>query len=438
MREIRFSRRAKEITIVAGLAVILILLYKTANLLAPFIWAVVATYLFHGPITFLNKRTRIPRAVWIIFLYLCLFGGVTWAFMTLAPIIRDQTAALIKQLPDAFTEFSRYAQTQPILRALGINVSLTTVESQVLARSNELAVSVPKNALPFITGIAGRLVSLTVFLFTTFYLLLRGDGEIDYFIRLIPTPYQHEIRALLHRINQSLGDYIRSQVLLVFVMSTATFIFLSVIRLDYPLLIAILTGLLEIIPFIGPYTAGAIAVGASLFQPHVPFGWNHLTYAIVVVIGYFVLRQMEDGLVIPSLVGKVVHLNPIIVIFAVLAGAQIGGLLGILLAVPIASTIRILGQYLYHKLFHDERGQIIVLRAEENPVEKVAEIAETGIKKIILLATESHPALQDQGTYEKLVTLVEQHDLNLSLITPDTVAQGLARANHIGLLSYNV
>jgi predicted PurR-regulated permease PerM len=104
--------------------------------------------------------------------------------------------------------------------------------------------------------------------------------------------------------------------------------------------VAILTGILEIIPVVGPITAGAIAATIGFSQ-------GGASQAAAIAIVYFVLRQVEDQLVMPIVVGRAVHIHPLVTIFAVLVGEKIAGVLGMILAVPIAATLKVILDYAY-------------------------------------------------------------------------------------------
>lgn len=367
MREIRFSNRAKETTLWLTAAFIALLLYQTAHLLTPFIWAILATYIFHPLVTFMTRQTGVPRAVWTVLIYITMFSLVAWTLIRIGPVVRDQTQALLVQGPEALEQTQSYLNKQPFLRSLGIELDLTQLEREMAERTEDLTGLAERVALPVIETVVDKAIRLFIFLVTTFYLLLNAENIMGFFIGLAPRPYQHEIEGLLRNINSSLGDHLRSQLLLIGIMSAATFIFLSIIKVENALVLGILTGFLELIPLIGPYTAGGIAVSVALFQDTTPFGWSHLTLAIVVAVGYFVLRQIEDNLIIPLLIGRVVHLKPVIVMFALLAGASTAGILGLLIAVPIASVIRILAQYLYTKVLSREPPYVVSFSGTETP-----------------------------------------------------------------------
>src|SRR5262249_47229004 len=143
--------------------------------------------------------------------------------------------------------------------------------------------------------------------------------------RFIPDESAPRVRSVLERIHVVLGKYLRGQLALIGIMTVASYIVLRIFQVPYALPIAIGTGLVEVVPFIGPALAAVVAASVAL-ATHGPGAM------LGVVISYFVLRQLEDQIIMPQIVGRVVHLNPVITIFVVLAGEHIGGIIGVLIA----------------------------------------------------------------------------------------------------------
>jgi predicted PurR-regulated permease PerM len=156
-------------------------------------------------------------------------------------------------------------------------------------------------------------------------------------------------------------------------MSTVTTIGLTVLGVPYSVLLGVLTGLLETIPFVGPITAGAIACLVALGHPN-PFGWSQVAYVAVVAVMYTILRHAEDYFVIPTVIGRAVRLHPAIVIFSLLTGGAVFGLLGIFLAVPFAATLRLILIYVGAKLRDEDpfpRLEVELAEATETASEPV-------------------------------------------------------------------
>lgn len=430
---IQFSRRGKEITVWAAVVLAVLLLYSVRHLLGPFVWAVIATYIAHPVVTNMERGTGVHRAVWILLIYIAFFAGLTWVTMSLGPILKTQALQIAHDLPAALVELERFIHNNRLLRGLGITVDLATLQAEVDRRANDAAGLAQRLALPVLSSVIESAVRIFVFLMTTFYLLLDSDRMVTNFLRLFPPGYRPEINDLLGRINRSLGAYLRSQVVLFALMSVVTFIFLSALDMRYALILAIMTGALELIPIIGPYVAGGSAIAVSFFQEPTPFGWSHVTLAIVIATGYFVLRQLEDNLVIPMLVGRAVHLNPIIVIFTVTAGASLGGLLGLIIAVPVASAIRIVGQYLFSKLMTPESPVVLELDDTEDPVESIRQAAGSGVRRLVVVTSAENAFMDQEATYRQIQRIVAQQNIEVTLVSASAAASSLAEAHGLRL-----
>jgi predicted PurR-regulated permease PerM len=155
----------------------------------------------------------------------------------------------------------------------------------------------------------------------------------------VPRERRNEVRNVSFEIHQTLGRFLRRQLVLVALVAVATFLGLEFIfHLRYALPLAVATGLVEIIPFIGPVLAGSVAAIIAISQ-----GGTSLMLGVIVF--YFVVRQIEDQIVAPVVLGRAVELHPLIVIFSVLAGGVLFGVLGTLAAVPFAASIKVILEY---------------------------------------------------------------------------------------------
>ena len=128
-------------------------------------------------------------------------------------------------------------------------------------------------------------------------------------------------------------------------MSTATGLMLTILGVKFALILGIISGFLELIPLIGPWSAGSLAALTAFLTGGNRFNLDPTTLALLIGFLYFALRMMEDYLVIPQLLGRLTRLHPVIVLFAVLAGGSLAGAIGFVLAVPVAASLRILLEY---------------------------------------------------------------------------------------------
>ena len=346
----KFSSRAKIITLWVTIAIICLFLARYARILPVFVWAAVTAYLFNPVITFLSKKTKLPRAAWIIILYIFLGILTFWALKAFLPLLSiEMTDLLSGSLDDPNTFLGRIA-AQGTISIIGFDINL---KDQVIMFSSWLRAQVPAQLFPIFFGAIERMVSLLIFLVVTFYLILDSEKYIILFKRIIPIPYRQEIFDLIENINFTLGAYIRAQVVLIFVMSVASFTALSILKIKYALIVSLATGILEVIPIAGPIIATTIAALVALFQVSTPFGISNAGLALIVIAIYFALRQLEDYFIIPNVVSKFVKVHPVVAIFSLIVGGSIGGVLGLFLAIPTAAIVIVFIGYIYRKLTED-------------------------------------------------------------------------------------
>lgn len=172
----------------------------------------------------------------------------------------------------------------------------------------------------------------------------------DKFLNFIPNEFKFDTEIILRKINSTLGSYLRGQIFLVLLVAAILFIALSILGVRFALILAIFSGLAEIVPIIGPIVAASIAAIVAFVGGSSNIGLSPLYMAIAVIVVYTVVRQIQDYLVNPLIMGKITKLHPLIILFAVLAGEHTAGILGLILAVPIAGILKILLEFSLDKL----------------------------------------------------------------------------------------
>jgi len=335
--------------VVAGFAVLAIfLLWRAGDVVQPFIWALVVAYILLPVVGALQRRFALPRTLAALVVFVALLAIIFGGGRLVIPRIAENAGDLQKNWPVLL------ANVQQTIASTFNQVGLGDLASSIIGPNvddieRQLAAMAQRTALPFAIAAGHFLLESLVFLIATF-LLLRDAPRLYGFVRRnLPGRQRREIMEVLGETNVMLGRYIRGQLFLVVLMSTVTTIALTVLGVPYSVLLGVLTGLLETIPFVGPITAGAIACLVALGNPN-PFGWSQLVYVGVVATMYTILRHAEDYLVIPTVIGRAVRLHPAIVIFSLLTGGAVFGLLGIILAVPFAATLRLVLIYVGAKL----------------------------------------------------------------------------------------
>ena len=426
--ETRFSPRSKLIAfwVLAGLTAVG--LAHFFSVLSPFLWAIITAYIFTPLITLLSRRTHLPRPLIATVVYLAIMAALIVGIVTLVPVVQKQGRELINQLPqtteagvDYFYEHFPTVPVQLGLDRVTLQRGINDVIGQITSRVPVTAIAVAQRLFHFV-------LELFVYLIATFFFFLQGDRFIASLRRSVPLRYQRETERVFGEINSTMGAYLRGQVILIIIMSTVTYIALWIYDMPYALALAIATGCLELIPILGPWSAGAIAVTIAALSPTPPFGWSNATLAIVVAITYLTLRQLEDILVIPTLIGRIVHLHPVLVIFVLLIGTSLGGILGLLLAVPTAAVVRILLRYVYGKIVADAERRIVTLGVPADIQRLHDELPNLTNVHVILLTRPGALRWDDLPLIQSLAGLAGRHGVNLSAITSDPVAGSLFTA----------
>ncbi len=205
-------------------------------------------------------------------------------------------------------------------------------------------------------GVLGEAVNVVInifFLFIImFYFMRDGDRFIDRAVSLAPPSYQGDMRRFFYELGQVWNAYLRGQLILSVTVGLAVYIAALVLGLPNAPILGLLAGLLEFIPNLGPIVAAAPAVTIALLSESSTFPFLFgLPFALVVAGTYVVIQQVESYYMVPRVMGGSLNLHPVVVIIALLIGASVAGALGVILAAPLTATLRLVGTYIYGKLF---------------------------------------------------------------------------------------
>ena len=315
----------------------LVLLYLIRGILAPFAVAAILAYVFVPGIDWLAARFRVRRAVVVVAIYILFLAVLSGLVYAILPTIRQELVLLRTDSVQVVTDAIKQLIGGDTVDVLGTPVRAHEWAFELVSRVRSFLDS-PESALQLSSSVLTRAGEVALALITLFYLLLDWEKLVAFAFRFVPVEERLQVGEIAQRIHQLLGRYIRGELVLIVFVASLTWIFLSfVFHLPLALIIAVATGLLEIIPLIGPVTAGAIAglVAVSKGGPNL---------ALQVIIFYIVLRQVEDWFIMPYIVGRAVHLHPAVTLFAALAGGALVGPLGLLLGVPAAAAINVMLQ----------------------------------------------------------------------------------------------
>jgi predicted PurR-regulated permease PerM len=314
------ARRAFVAALVIGGVVVLALaLWKLRVLITLVFLAFIIAAAMRPGIEALRRR-RVPRGVGIALHYFGLFGLLALLLWAVVPRAINQISDAIRNL-----ELDEEAEESSGWR----REVLTGVQSWLEDLPSGSRLVDP--ALEF--GLLGFEIAIGIFfvLASAAYWIFEREKAVRLVTSVLPRPRRKLVRDTWDLIDLKLGAYVRGQVLLILLVGTVLSLIFWAIGLPYFILIGAFAGVVEIIPVIGPLTAGALAVGVGLTE-----SWQLALAAGIVVL---VVRLLEDYIVIPRVLGEAVGLSPLLVLFSVTAVALLFGEFTVLLAIPLAAVI---------------------------------------------------------------------------------------------------
>ena len=427
--EVSLSPRARATVAWIGVALGLVILVLAWHALTPFIWAVITAYLVHPIVAVIQRKTRLPKQVVALWFYLLLGLLLTILFINVTPLLVIQLEQVQQQLiPDVLSDVDNWLQERKRFDTRFAAIDIQFIESRISLMGEQFAELLGTEAVPLLLSTFSFAIEIFIYLFSSFYLVVYGPRFMQSMRDAINRRYHSEFDRLMTDVNRTLGAYLRGQALLVFIMSTASYIALRILDVDYALSVAIATGFLELIPLIGPWTAGAIAVTIALFQPTAPFDWSNTTLAIVVGVIYFALRQLEDAFVIPLVIGRIVHLNPFTVLFVLVIGTALGGPLGLILSVPVAAVLKLVISFFHAKLMASSVRHVEQIRSPSDLARVAASFKERQNATIVLMIEPGALSWEELGLVRSTAAEAVEHFIDLSAVTPDGIAGTLATA----------
>ncbi len=335
----RSNKQETELSITTGSWVrgILVLiafagLFLIKDLLLIFLTSIVIASAVE-PVATWAKRKRIPRVPTILVLYISvaiIFAGIF--YFLILPLL-GEFSGFIRSFP----EYSSAMASDPMfLNAFGSssifnNVTNAVSMTDLVEHVNSFVESFSKGVFSSVSFIFGGFFSFIIIVILSFYLAVQEDG-VGKFLKVV-TPWKQEkyILSLWKRSQNKIGLWMQGQVILAVIVMVLVYLGLLLIGVEHALLLAAVAGILEIIPLFGPVIAAIPAVLIAFS--------GGMTQSLVVVGLFLIVQQFENHLIYPLVVKKVVGVPPMVSIIALLVGGALGGFLGIVISVPVATII---------------------------------------------------------------------------------------------------
>src|SRR5437868_6329535 len=358
----RRRRLISALTVLAFLAIAAVALYATSLIVGAVILLLVSAllaYIIYPLIQFLQRRLRHSLAITVAYLLIAVvLAGVM--FIVTSALIRQSTS--LAQSIQFLLSPAGARQIQPLIDLLG---KLGITNDQVAQFKNQLfsqVLAALSGLFPFLSGLFTNIINLVVVITLSIYFVIDGPRIIGWLRLKTPVNRRETINFLLHAIDQSLGGYIRGNVLIGLIGALATGAGLALLHVPYAALLGTLFFFLYFVPVIGAYVIGVLCILAAL-----PEGW---VVTLIVAVYITLLQAIVIGQILsPRIFSKTVGVHPIVAIFALFAGAELFGLLGGLLAVPVAGVLQQILVALWHRWENEHPEQF---PPEESPLQPSA------------------------------------------------------------------
>lgn len=311
------------------LAVLLVLfLYLIRDVIVMVLFAVVIASAIN-PIVLRMQNKGIPRTLAVFLVFIALFLILAGILFVIIRPLAVELRNLSETLPLYFERISltveEVRESSPAYQEI-----LSNVQGYLNQFSQTLS-SVASNAFAALTKLFGGITTAVITLVLAFYLSVQERG-IALFLRAV-TPVRHHsyVLNLWARSQTKMGRWVRGQIMLSLAVGILVFIGLTIFGVRFSVLLALLAALFEIIPFVGPVLAAIPAVLLAMLKSPIVALWTVLVYIIV--------QQLENTVLAPKIMQHAVGLNPIVVLLSILIGGKLLGIVGIILAVPIAAVV---------------------------------------------------------------------------------------------------
>lgn len=318
-------------TIVKTVAILLLLYlaFLVKEVLALVFVALIFASAFDPWVDFL-QRHKWPRVLSITMIYLVVIGLVTAMVYIMVPILVKEATDLANDLPYYFDKLSVFLDN--VRQTFGHYGLADNFQSNL----DNLAATLSGWALKLVSAIYGAFNSLfSVFLIMilTFYMVVEENAIKKIVWSVTPAKNQAYAINLVSRMQLQIGYWLRGQLILCLSIFLLTYLGLSILGVKYALLLALVAGITEVIPYLGPVLGGVPAVLLAMTQSP--------RLALVVVIMYLIIQQLENNILVPQIMRRVADVNPITSIVVLLIGYRIGGVGGAVIAIPVATAITV-------------------------------------------------------------------------------------------------
>ena len=332
--------------LVVGVGLLALLLYAAPTVPAVALGGVALAIVLSFPVRALSHF--MPRALAILLTVLGLLGLISLGILYLVPLLIEQLTTLVRNTPlianranQFLTDVINALDERQLIPGSDPEAFGKELVTELFDRAQNLTENLLRSVLGFIPRVFNFGVTLFGVLFVAIYLLVDVRKVKTVFLKAVSPHYRHDARDLWEAFGSSLSRYLGGLVFVVMIQGVLAAGALYFLGVRYAILLGVWVSVTAIIPYLGAFLGGipavlvALVFGSSVFD-------SNTTTAILTVVAYVLIQQFEGNFLTPRIQGQALHVHPIIVLLAVIAGGELAGLAGIIFAVPTLAVFRVL------------------------------------------------------------------------------------------------
>jgi predicted PurR-regulated permease PerM len=346
---IRISRHTRTALLLAVLVALAYVVYRVPDVLTMTGGGIALALILSFPVGFLSRF--MPRGLAILLSFLLVVGLIVLAAIYLVPLVVEQLASLVSAVPEIANTVGQYLQNAlDFLQNRGLLPSdpqqiISRIRDDAANAAQTVAGSVLSGAFGFVYSTFGFVVTLFGIIFIGAYLLVDVRRVEATFLRAVPHDYRHDAKTLWEAFGYSLSKYLGGLALVLAIQGAISAVGLFLLGVPYALVLGAVVSVMAVIPYLGAWISGTLAVIVALTVSP--------TTALLTAFLFLGIQQLEGNFLTPKIQGDTLHVHPILIFLAVIIGGGLGGIPGVIVAVPTSAVLRVLFDFFRVRLKTD-------------------------------------------------------------------------------------
>lgn len=337
-----FSKKRRRTIILCSLGIaFFIFLFRIRielkSILNPFILAILFAYLLNPLVNFVQNKKIFSRLFSVIIVYILLFSLMIIIGWSIIPALVVEMRKLIIELPNYTKQLQNIIFQFKESNLSRLPDAFSNIFDSNIIKIQEVVINSFTKIIEVIASFFSKIVNIVMIPVLTFYFLKDKDFFKAKLIYLIPKRWKSKILEVAKDSDRVIGRFLRGRIILCIYVGIFTALGLNILKINYAIVIGLVAGIFDIIPYFGPVIGAIPAIIIAFLQEPIK--------VIYVIVWLFIVQQIEGDIIAPKVIGSSVGLHPVTIILALLAGGTFFGIVGMILAVPFVAIIKVIGEH---------------------------------------------------------------------------------------------